>query len=428
MRILLLGSGGRESAMAASLAKSSTVDSLVGMPGNPGIASVADVIGGDPEDGSAVVEVAERTRPDLVVIGPEAPLAAGVSDALRARGVAVFGADSGPARIESSKAYAKEVMAEAGVVVPRWGSFERAPEAVAFLDELGPPYVVKADGLAAGKGVVVTEDRSEAVAAVEERLVSGALGAAGDRVVIEEYLRGPEVSLIAFTDGSTVVPCEPAQDYKRVFDGDAGPNTGGMGSYSPVPQCPPDVADDIVATVIAPVVAALGARGQRFVGALYAGLVLTDDGPRVLEFNARFGDPETQALLPRLESDFAELCLASARGELEGMRAMWSARASIAVVLASKGYPGSYAKGVEIEGLNEAAALPDVQVFHAGTAKRDGRLVTAGGRVLAVNALGDTFAAARALAYRAAGLIDFEGKHLRTDIALRAEGSEVVEG
>ena len=289
------------------------------------------------------------------------------------------------------------------------------------MDEVGPPYVIKADGLAAGKGVVVTGDRSEAVAAIEERLVDKAFGAAGDRVVIEEFLDGEEVSLIAFTDGRSVVACEPAQDYKRVFDGDAGPNTGGMGSYSPVPGCPDDVADEIVERVIQPVVEALSERGSPFVGALYAGLVLTARGPRVLEFNARFGDPETQALLPRLDSDFAEICSACARGELEGTKATWSPRASVSVVLASKGYPGSYAKGFEITGVDDAASLEGVQVFHAGTALRDDRLVTAGGRVLAVNALGDTFRSARARAYEAAALVQFEGKHMRGDIALRAE-------
>ena len=407
--------------MAASLARSVEVEALVAAPGNPGIAALGDTVALDPEDPPAVVEAARRISPDLVVVGPEAPLSAGVGDALRAQGIAVFGPDRDTALIEASKAFAKEVMAEAGVDVPRWGAFSSPAEAVAFLDELGPPYVVKADGLAAGKGVVVTEDRSEAVEAVEKSLVERTFGSAGDRVVIEEFLRGPEVSLIVFTDGATVVPCEPAQDYKRVFDGDAGPNTGGMGSYSPVPACPSELADRIVDELIAPVITTLAERRRSFVGALYAGLVLTERGPRVLEFNARFGDPETQALLPRLESDFADLCLACARGELEGMQARWSDAASVTVVLASKGYPGSYAKGLEITGLDRAAEVEGVQVFHAGTALEGDRLVTAGGRVLAVNALGDTFAEARARAYRAADLIDFEGKHLRTDIALRAE-------
>ena len=422
MRVLLLGSGGRESAMAAALSRSRDVDSIVALPGNPGIASVAETVAGDPEDAAAVLEAARRAQPGLVVVGPEAPLTAGVGDALRSEGFDVFGPDSGPAQVEASKAHAKEVMAAAGVVVPAWGLFSEAGEAVRFMDELGPPYVVKADGLAAGKGVVVTEDRSEAIAAIDERLVRGSFGDAGDRIVIEEFLDGQEVSLIAFTDGQAVIPCEPAQDYKRVFDDDAGPNTGGMGSYSPVPACPPDVAASIAADVLEPVVRALGERaGSPFVGALYGGFVLTARGPRVLEFNARFGDPETQALLPRLDSDFAEVCTACARRELAGTSVRWTPRVSVAVVLASKGYPGSYSKGVEISGVEDAAKLDGVDVFHAGSALRDGRLVTSGGRVLAVNALGDTFASARSLAYRAADLIDFEGKHLRSDIALRAE-------
>ena len=420
MKVLLLGSGGRESAMASALARSPLVDALVAAPGNPGIAACAETVQLDAEDRVAVVDAAHRIRPDLVVVGPEAPLSAGIGDALRAEGVDVFGPSADAARIESSKAFAKEVMAQAGVEVPRWGLFHAASQAISFMDDLGPPYVIKADGLAAGKGVVVTEDRSEAVEAIEERLVERAFGPAGQSIVIEEFLAGEEVSLIAFTDGHDVVACEPAQDSKRAFDGDTGPNTGGMGSYSPVPACPVEIADEIVEDVVRPVVAALAERGSPFVGALYAGLVLTERGPRVLEFNARFGDPETQALLPRLDSDFAEICSACARRELEGTKAAWSPRASVCVVLASKGYPGSYAKGVEITGVEDAASLEDVQVFHAGTALRENRLVTAGGRVLAVNALGDTFTSARSRAYEAAARIDFEGKHMRGDIALRA--------
>jgi phosphoribosylamine--glycine ligase len=408
--------------MAAALRRSKGVDAIVALPGNPGIDAFAETVAADPEDASAVLAEARRLKPDLVAVGPEAPLTAGVGDVLRSEGFDVFGPDAGPAQIEASKAFAKEVMAAAGVSVPAWGLFTDSAEALGFMDELGPPYVIKADGLAAGKGVVVTEDRSEAVDAVEERLVRRAFGDAGNKIVIEEFLDGQEVSLIAFTDGDTVIPCEPAQDYKRVFDDDAGPNTGGMGSYSPVPACPPDVAAGITKEVLEPVVRALGERsGAPFVGALYGGFVLTSRGTRVLEFNARFGDPETQALLPRLDSDFAEVCSACARRELSGTAIEWTPKVSVAVVLASKGYPGSYAKGIEISGVEDAGALDGVDVFHAGTATKDGRLVTSGGRVLAVSALGDTFSEARALAYRAADLIDFEGKHLRSDIALRAE-------
>ena len=424
MRVLLLGSGGRESAIASALRKSTRVKDIIVAPGNPGTAAFAEASNINPEDPQSVVAETRRLRPDLVIVGPEAPLVAGVADALRSEDVAVFGPDATSARIEGSKAFAKEVMARAGVEVPRWGLFREAAGAVSFLDELGPPYVVKADGLAAGKGVVVTEDRSEAVAAIEERLVRKKFGEGGDRIVIEEFLDGEEVSLIAFTDGRSVVPCEPAQDYKRAFDGDTGPNTGGMGSYSPVPVCPPQTANEIVDQVITPVIGSLGEGGDRYCGALYAGLVLTSRGPRVLEFNARFGDPETQALLPRLASDFAELCYAAATGELAGVTAEWSPSVSVCVVLASKGYPGSYATGAEITGVESAAAIEGVDIFHAGTSLEDGRLVTSGGRVLGVNALGSSFAEARSLAYRAAGQIDFEGKHIRSDIALRAESTD----
>ena len=426
MRVLLLGSGGRESAMAAALAKSPSVRSLFALPGNPGIAQIAETLGGDPARPGDVVDVARRVDADLVVVGPEAPLVAGVADALRDESISVFGPVAAAAAVEGSKSFAKEVMRRAGVFVPRWKAFSDVAPAVEFMDELGPPYVVKADGLAAGKGVVVTSDRSEAVEALEQRLVRRSHGEAGATVVIEEFLDGPEISLIALTDGHNVVPCEPAQDYKRAFDGDAGPNTGGMGSYSPVPVCPPETTAEIVEEVVVPVVRAIGQTpgSAPFVGALYAGLVLTADGPRVLEFNARFGDPETQALLPRLRSDFAEACLAAARGDLGGARLTWTDDVCVAVVLASKGYPGPYAKGLPIAGLDVAAAMDEVHVFHAGTALGDDGVVTAGGRVLAVSALGQTFSAARSRAYRAAAAIDFDGKHIRTDIGLKAETLE----
>jgi phosphoribosylamine--glycine ligase len=284
--------------------------------------------------------------------------------------------------------------------------------------------VIKADGLAAGKGVVVTEDRDAAIGAVEERLVRGAFGEAGSRIVIEEFLDGQEASQMVLTDGSTNAMCEPAQDYKRVNDDDAGPNTGGMGSYSPVPACPPDVAEQIAAEVIKPAIATTAEMGAPFVGALYAGLALTSKGPKVVEFNVRFGDPETQALLPRLDSDLGEIAKACARGELAGVAVEWRKQASVAVVLASGGYPGSHETGFAIEGLDDAAAVPDAFVFHAGTARRGDDIITTGGRVLAVTALGDTFADARRNAYEAAGKIKFENKHQRTDIALRAQESE----
>ena len=420
MKVLLLGSGGRESALAWALARAGSVSDLVCMPGNPGIARVAELVAGDPSDPAAVVDVAGRIRPALVVVGPEAPLVAGVGDALRKAGIKVFGPDGGAARIEGSKAYAKRLMERAGVPTGRGREFSDPSAAVSFMDELGAPYVIKADGLAAGKGVVVTSDRAEAIDAIDERLVRGAFGDAGRKIVIEEFLDGQEASVIAFTDGTTVIPCEPAQDYKRVFDDDAGPNTGGMGSYSPVPACPPEVLDQIVEEVLEPLVRETAAADAPFVGALYAGLALTEQGPKVIEFNARFGDPETQALLPRLESDLGEVCMAAATGGLEGTKLQWAPDRCVSVVVASGGYPGPHETGFEISGIEDAEGDGAI-VFHAGTAIAAGKLVTSGGRVLAVSALGPSFETARARAYDAAGKISFDGRHMRSDIATRAQ-------
>lgn len=420
MKILLLGSGGRESALAWGLAKSPETTELFVAPGNPGTAELAANHPLDPSDPQAVAELAGRLKPDLVVVGPEAPLVAGVGDRLRAEGFSVFGPDKAAAAIEGSKAHAKELMNSAGIPTARAKVFEDVASAEAFLAELGAPYVIKADGLAAGKGVVVTEDRDAARRALVDALEDRRFGDAGARVLVEEFLDGPELSVIAFSDGRNVIACEPAQDYKRVGDDDAGPNTGGMGSYSPVPACPSDLAAEIVETVVQPMVDATARRGAPFVGALYAGLALTSKGPRVIEFNARFGDPETQALIPRLSSSLAAVCAAAAAGDLNGVRLEWTADVCVSLVLASGGYPGSFPTGVPITGVKEASAQEGVNVFHAGTALKDGELVTAGGRVLAVSATGPSFAVARSRAYDAAEMIDFEGKHLRTDIARRA--------
>jgi phosphoribosylamine--glycine ligase len=423
LKVLLLGSGGRESALAWALDRFSSVDELVVAPGNPGIGRFAELQPVDASDVPAVLRLARDRRPDLVVVGPEAPLVAGVGDALRNEGIDVFGPDAEAARIEGSKSHAKGIMQAAGIPTARARSFTDVSAAEQYLEDMGGPYVIKADGLAAGKGVVVTEDLDAARGAVRECLVDAKFGSAGSSVLIEEFLDGEETSMIAFTDGSRVVPCEPAQDYKRALDGDLGPNTGGMGSYSPVPACPPSLADHIVETVLEPMVAACAERGAPFIGALYAGLALTGDGPKVIEFNARFGDPETQALLPRLTSDLGELCLAAARGDLSGANVKWSSDACVSLVLSSGGYPGDHATGFPIEGLDEAAAIEGVQVFHAGTKAADGAIVTAGGRVLAVSALGSDFGVARKRAYEAADLISFEGKHVRTDIGSRAENA-----
>jgi phosphoribosylamine--glycine ligase len=420
VRVLVIGSGGRESALTWALARSSSVSRVFAAPGNPGIARLAEVLDVDAGTPATAVEAARAVNADLVVVGPEAPLVAGVGDALRSAGFKVFGPNADAARIEGSKAYARELMDRGGVPTARWQVFDEVDKAVGFMDELGPPYVVKADGLAAGKGVLVATERDEAVEAIRDRIERRVFGDAGATVVIEEFLDGEEASLIAFTDGSAVVGCEVAQDYKRVFDDDAGPNTGGMGSYSPVPSCPPETAAQILSEVIEPMVQATADAGAPFVGALYAGLALTSRGPRVVEFNARFGDPETQALLPRLQSDFGEVVMATATGELSGSRLEWSQRPCVSVVLASEGYPGPYDTGFEIDGLDEAENSDDVFVFHAGTAVRGKSVVTAGGRVLAVSALGDDFVAARERAYDATNRITFAGRHQRFDIGLRA--------
>lgn len=421
-----MGSGGRESALGWGLVGGGI--ELAAMPGNPGLAELGEVIPGDPGDADQVVRAARNLSPDLVVIGPEAPLVAGVGNALRTEGFKVFGPDAAAARIEGSKQHAKDLMLSAGIPTAGARAFREVAPALAFLDELGPPYVIKADGLAAGKGVVVTADRVEAEEAIRDRIERGVFGDAGRVVLVEEFLDGPETSLIAFCDGVTAVACQPAQDYKRIGDGDEGPNTGGMGSYSPVPACPPELADRIVEEVIEPMLNETACGEAPFIGALYAGLALTSKGPRVIEFNARFGDPETQALIPRLLSDLSDVCLAAATGDLKGVALDWRDEACVSVVLSSGGYPGDHQTGFPISGLQDAAARDDCHVFHAGTALRDGEVVTSGGRVLAVSALGATFDDARKRAYEAADLIHFEGKHMRRDIAERASGAGMRTG
>ncbi|HEU4400055.1 MAG TPA: phosphoribosylamine--glycine ligase [Actinomycetota bacterium] len=419
MRIAVVGGGGREHALLAALAQSPDVERLYAVPGNAGTAPVAsNVPGVGPADAAGLAAFAERTGVDLTIIGPEQPLVAGVADEFLDRGLAVFGPTAAAARIEGSKAFAKEVMTAAGVPTARAETFTDAAQAVAALDGFGPPWVVKADGLAAGKGVTVTDDRAAATAAIQAALVGGVHGEAGARILLEEYLKGPEASLLAVTDGRTVVPLEPARDHKRVGDGDQGPNTGGMGAYSPLPDLPDELVDELRHAVLEPTVAELLRRGVRYQGVLYAGLILTADGPRVLEFNCRFGDPEAQAILPRMTSDLADLAWSTVEGTLAGHKVAWDPRPCVTVVLASGGYPGSYRKGLEVGGLQAAAARPGVQLFHAGTTlDAAGRVRTMGGRVLAVTALGDDLADARARAYAAAELIRFDGMHYRRDIA-----------
>ncbi|WP_308616013.1 phosphoribosylamine--glycine ligase [uncultured Enorma sp.] len=417
--ILLLGSGGREHALAAKLAASPLCGTLYIAPGNGGTVQVGENVAlaeGDPE---AVADFARETGVGLVVIGPEAPLVAGVADAVRAAGISCFGPGAEGAQMEGSKKFSKELMARAGIPTAAYGSFTDEASALAYVREQGAPIVVKADGLAAGKGVIVAATLEEAEDAVRE-CFQGAFGAAGSTVVVEECLTGPECSLLAFTDGKTVLPMATAQDHKRALEGDKGPNTGGMGVYSPVPIVTEDELS-AMKKVMLNTVAELAAEGIDYRGCLYGGFMLTNDGPKVLEFNARFGDPETQVILPRLKNDLVEVMLACAERRLDEVELAWRDEWAVAVVLTSAGYPGSYEKGKVIRGIEDAEAMEDVTVYHAGTAVReDGELVTSGGRVLAVTALGDTFEAARDLAYEACEKIDFEGKTLRRDIGLRA--------
>jgi phosphoribosylamine--glycine ligase len=420
VKILVVGSGGREHALAWALSRSPSVDEVLAAPGNAGIAEVARCEPADSTDVAGLIELAQREAVDLTVVGPEAPLVAGLVDALAERGLRGFGPTAAGARVEGSKAWAKELFAKYGIPAPRSEAFTDVTSAILHLDAFDPPYVVKADGLAAGKGVVIAPTREEAVGAIEACLVDRTFGSAGDTVVLEDHLRGREVSVLAFTDGKTIVPLAPAQDFKRALDGDRGPNTGGMGAYSPVPFVDETTAARIRTEILEPTVAALGDEGIDYRGVLYAGLMLTEDGPKVLEFNARFGDPETQAVLPRIEGDLGEILLACAEGDLGGRVPGWMDEACVTVVVASGGYPGEYRTGTPIHGLEEAGKSDKVQVFHAGTARRDGRVTTAGGRVLAVSALGKDLADARRRAYEACGLISFEGRHLRTDIAEEA--------
>ena len=424
MNALVVGGGGREHALAWALSRSASVDQVVAAPGNPGIEEVARCEPVEATDLDGLCALAEKEAVDLVVVGPEAPLVAGLVDALAERGLAAFGPTAAGARIEGSKAWAKELCLRHGIPTGRAEITDDVTRAVMLLDAFEPPFVVKADGLAGGKGVRVAATRQEAIGALEAALVDRAFGSAGDRVVIEEHLAGREVSVLALTDGETVVDLEPAQDFKRVGDGDAGPNTGGMGAYAPVPFVNGATRAQIRKQVLEPTVRALNAEGVAYRGVLYAGLMLTDEGPKVLEFNARFGDPEAQAVLPRLDADLGELLLACAEGRLSQAPVSWTPEACVTVILASGGYPGEHRIGLPIEGLDRAGNLDKTMVFHAGTARRDGTVVTAGGRVLGVSALGEDLAGARDRAYRAVSMVSFEGMQHRTDIAEEAAGGE----
>ncbi len=419
MNILLIGSGGREHALAWAIARSPLCRRLLVAPGNPGTAALAENVALDVADHAAVLDLCRREAIDLVVVGPEGPLVAGLVDDLAAAGIRAFGPTAAAARLEGSKAFTKELCREAGIPTAAFARFGEADTAKADVRAQGAPIVVKADGLAAGKGVVVAATVAEAEAAIDAML-GGALGAAGAELVIEECLVGEEASFFALCDGTRALPLASAQDHKRAHDGDTGPNTGGMGAYSPAPVLTPALERQVMEEIVAPTLAAMRARGTPYRGVLYAGLMITAEGPKLIEYNCRFGDPETQVLMPRLASDLVEALVAACDGTLGDVEIRWRDQVALTVVLAARGYPGAVERGSAIRGVAAAAALEGVTVFHAGTATRGGDFVAAGGRVLNVTATGVGIAEARARAYAAVERIDWPEGFCRRDIGWRA--------
>ena len=418
MKVLVIGSGGREHALAWKLKQSSGVDRIFCAPGNAGTAQLAENVAISVSDLPAVVRFAKENRVDLTVVGPDDPLAAGIVDLFLAEGLRIFGPSKAAARIESSKIFAKELMRKEGIPTARAGMFDRSDDAIRFCDELRFPIVIKADGLALGKGVVIAPNPQSARSTIDDMMNQGRFGEAGRHVVVEEFLRGTECSLHALVDGKDYRLLESARDHKRVLDGDVGPNTGGMGAFSPANNWSSKLQSQFEEGIMRPVLGGLLAEGITFRGLLYPGLMITEDGARVLEFNCRFGDPETQVLLPRMKSDVLPLLEATIDGKIDNYSIEWEQRPAVTVVLASGGYPGKYETGKSISGLDEAAKLDGVQIFHAGTKQLNDEIVTAGGRVLAVTALGSTIAEARSRAYEAVARIHFENCHYRRDIAL----------
>ncbi|MBB6636028.1 phosphoribosylamine--glycine ligase [Cohnella thailandensis] len=417
MNILVIGRGGREHAILWSLKRSDKVKQLYCAPGNAGTAQIAENVDIGEFEFDKLVQFSLDNAIDLVVVGPDDPLAAGIVDVFEAAKVPVYGPRKNAAEIEGSKIFMKNLLKKYNIPTAKYETFTDYETALAYLREQPLPIVIKADGLAAGKGVTVCFTREQAEEALRETMVSKSFGAAGDKVVIEEFLEGQEMSILAFVDGETVRPMSAAQDHKPVFDGDKGPNTGGMGTYSPLPHIPQSIIDESIENIIKPTAKAMVAEGRPFRGVLFAGLMITKDGPKTIEFNARFGDPETQVVLPRLKTDLVDIFLASINGRLHDIEISWSDEAAVCVILASGGYPGSYPKGFPIKGLDNVG---DALVFHAGTAEKDGEIVTSGGRVLGVVGRGADIAQARAKAYEAADRIHFEGKQNRTDIAAKA--------
>jgi len=420
MKVMVVGSGAREHVLASAVSRSPQVEQVICLPGNAGTASFAESIAIDAEDVAAVVKAARSNQADFVVVGPEAPLVGGVVDALQAEGISAFGPGKAGAIIEGSKVFAKQFMSAFGIPTADFEVFDNPDRADQYIRDKARPLVVKADGLAAGKGVIVTSNTEEALAAVDRIMRRREFGDAGDRVVVEDRLVGQEVSYHIVSDGERFVPLAASQDHKQVFDGDRGPNTGGMGAYSPPPVVTPEIEKTIIERVVKPSVQGFKQRGIVYRGALFIGLMIVDGEPMVLEYNARFGDPETQVLVPRWKGDFLTLLQGCAKGDLSAVEPAWDAPVAMCVVLASEGYPGSYPKGREIRGLDGAASLEGIEIFHAGTAKDGDKTVTSGGRVLSVVGYGDNIDAVAQAVYAAASQISFAGMHFRRDIGWRA--------
>jgi phosphoribosylamine--glycine ligase len=420
MKVLVVGGGGREHALVWKIAQSPLVTKVYCAPGNPGIAQLAECVAIKAEEIDVLLDFARAEGIDLTVVGPEAPLTLGIADRFQEAGLDIFGPNQAAAQLEGSKDFSKALMARYNIPTAAYRTFSDRDQAVAYIREQGAPIVVKADGLAAGKGVVVAMSEDEAVAAVDNIMVAGAFGEAGSKVVIEEFMEGEEASFFAFTDGRNILPLASSQDHKRIFDGDQGPNTGGMGAYSPAPVVTDELYEQIVQTIVRPTIDGMAKDGCPYAGILYVGLMIADGQARVVEYNARFGDPEAQPLLMRLKSDIVPVMQACARGQLIQDRLEWLDKAAVCVVMASGGYPADYEKGFPISGLEEAAAIEDLVVFHAGTALKDGRIVNSGGRVLGVTGLGRTVAEAIDKAYAGVEKISWQGVQYRRDIGQKA--------
>jgi phosphoribosylamine--glycine ligase len=420
MRILVIGRGGREHAIVWSLHQSAKVSKIFCAPGNGGIASLATCVPMNELEFEKIIQWVQQEQIDLVVVGPDEPLSLGIVDALEQHGIATFGPRANAAILESSKSFTKDLMKKYNIPTAAFEVFEDYDSACQYIERQGVPIVIKADGLAAGKGVTVAFSKQQAKQALRSIMVDKVFGPSGNKVVIEEFLQGQEMSLLAFVDGTNVCPMVPSQDHKPVYDGDQGPNTGGMGTYSPLPHISPEVIQQAIETIVKPTALAMVQEGRPFKGVLYAGLMLTAQGVKTIEFNARFGDPETQVILPRLKSDLLEILLAVVHGTLDQQVIEWKPEAAVCVIVASEGYPGHYAKGHVISGLDQASQIPGVTVFHAGTAIQDGQVITTGGRVMGITVLGSSIADAREQAYRTIRHIHFEGMHYRTDIAMKA--------